>query len=459
MNYKLINFRKLISSILISTIFGALLSGCQEQKMINHISTIPMEEIQLTFSPKTHALDNNDNFSPDGKFLCYDTRATVYNENLANCKSIEKVNIKSGEETVLWEPPFISGENAAPGVAAVSYHPKMNKVIFIHGPFLEEVDERGYYNIRNRTAMEVDGNGDGNINKVELRDIFNDLTTPGAHRGGTHRHEYTRNGNRIGFTYDDIIIQKYGRTIGYMEEHPNVPNGYTHYFSLILKPSEEGKSKPGEIEKANDDSWVDSNGTMRAFIGKVRNENGIDYDYDLFVADIPLDVDITTSFSGNKTEYPRPAKGITIRRLTYGMKASGIVRGSHDGNKIAFSASDKNEIKQIFIIDAILSDNEPQKLSDFSSDVSSVRWDPTGNWIFCISAGNIFVTNVDNAKSIRLTQNNLERSQLVVSQTGNCLAYVAPTLTRDSDTKLVLDATGNNFRQIYIMELDWGKIK
>ncbi len=457
------NVNNIIFPIMSFIILGALLAGCREQVMNDKIFVAPMIENQLTFSAKTHALDNNDNFSPDGKYLCYDTRATVYNENLANSKSIEKVNIESGEETILWEPPYVTGEEAAPGVAAVSFHPKLNKVIFIHGPFLEEVEERGYYGIRNRSAMQVDGDGGRKLNKVEMRDISNDVTTPGAHRGGTHRHEYTRNGNRIGFTYDDIIIQKYGRTIGYMEENESVQKGYTHYFSLILKPAEEGKSKPGEIEKANDDSWVDSNGTMRAFIGKVRNENGIDYDYDLFVADIPLSVDITTSVSGNKNEYPKPPKGITIRRLTYEMKASGIVRGSNDGKKIAFSASDENDIKQAYIINADATNNEPQKISNFSSDVSSVRWDPSGNWIFCISAGDIFVTSVDDdktiGKSFRLTQNNLERSQLVVSHEGDALAYIVPTLTRDKDTKLVKDAVGNDFRQIFIMKLDWEKIK
>ena len=30
-----------------------------------------MTEKQLSFSPRTHALDNNDNFSPDGKFIAF----------------------------------------------------------------------------------------------------------------------------------------------------------------------------------------------------------------------------------------------------------------------------------------------------------------------------------------------------------------------------------------------------
>ena len=43
---------------------------------------------------KNHDLDNNDNFSPDGKWLVYDTR----NEKtaIAGCSSIERVNIETG---------------------------------------------------------------------------------------------------------------------------------------------------------------------------------------------------------------------------------------------------------------------------------------------------------------------------------------------------------------------------
>ena len=139
--------RIILPVILILSI--AIIVGCAKTESNDNIEVIKMIEKQITFSPKTHALDNNDNFSPDDKYLCYDTRGTVFNNNLANCKSIEKVEIATGKETVLWSPPYITGEEAAPGVAACSYHPKENKVIFIHGPSLDEVKERGYYGLNN----------------------------------------------------------------------------------------------------------------------------------------------------------------------------------------------------------------------------------------------------------------------------------------------------------------------
>ena len=441
----------------------ALMAGCGERTPENKIPAMIMTEKQITFSPKTHALDNNDNFSPDGLFLCYDTRGTVFNENLANSKSIEKVEISSGVETVLWEPPSVTGEEAAPGVAAASFHPFENKVIFIHGPRLEEVKERGPYGIRNRTALVVDGEGKLNSVNIDLRDISSQLTTVGAHRGGTHRHEYSRNGKRIGFTYDDNLIQDYDRTIGFLQPDAYAPEGYTHYFAVILKPSKTGLSLAGEIEKAYGDSWIDEAGSMRAFIGKVRAKNGIDYENDLFVADIPADINIKTANSGSQDQYPEPPEGISIRRLTQGMDVRGIVRGSPNGTQLAFAAPDKDGIDQVYITNALGRDKQPTRLTGLASPVSSIRWHPSGEWVFFISNGNVFVTylgsRLGSGLTIQLCDDRLLRDQLVVSPDGNLLAYIIPVPTQDSSGAIVKDAGGNDFRQIFCMELDWDSIK
>ncbi len=444
-------------------LLSALLAGCGERSPVNKFSVMIMTEKQLSFSPGTHALDNNDNFSPDGRFLCYDTRGTVYNENLANSKSIEKLEIANGVETVLWEPPSVTGEEAAPGVAAASYHPIENKVIFIHGPMLDEVEERGSYNIRNRTALEVDGDGNFSSVKIDQRDVSSEHTTTGAHRGGTHRHEYSRNGKRIGFTYDDYLLQDYDRTIGFMELNASAPEGYTHYFAVILKPARKGESMAGEIEKAYGDSWIDKAGSMRAFIGKVRTQNSIDYEYDLFVADVPVDINIRTASSGTQDQYPEPPEGIAIRRLTEGMNVTGIVRGSSDGTKIAFAAPDEGGIDQVFIISALGAEQEAMQLTSLNSPVSSIRWHPGGEWIFYISDGNVFASSTGNGAgpgpTIQLSNDQLSRDQLVVSHDGNLLAYVIPVATLDKSGSIVKDASGDNFRQIFSMELDWNILK
>ncbi len=452
---------KLITVFSILTFITAIISGCSDQSSTQSTTYIQMNEKQITNTEKNHVLDNNDNFSPDDRFLCYDTRGTVFNNDIGNSQTIEKVEIATGKETILYKPKkIITGEKAAPGVGAVSYHPKENKVIFIHGPWVDEVKERGYYGKPNRTGVEAKGDGSGEWNKVDMRDIATGRpTTPGAHRGGTHRHEYSRNGIRIGFTYDDFLNTDYDRTIGYMEPNSNVPEGYTHYFALLVKPAKKGESKPGEIEKAHGDSWVDYAGTKRAFIGKVRAENGVDYENDLFVAEIPDDVDITTAFSGNNKEFPTPPKGIKIRRLTHNMDADGIVRGSFDGKYIAFYAPDKNGIKQVFIIPADGSDNDPdtkkhpRQVTNFKGNASNLRWHPSDKWIFSICDGNIAVSYVGDdssfGKTIFLTNDSLERNQLVVSHSGNVVAYGIDMPSKKTDRK---------FKQIFTLEVDWNKI-
>ncbi len=436
------------------------LVGCKQDKETGPEN---MVEKQITFNPKTHALDNNDNFSLDGKFLCYDTRSMVFNTNLANSKSIEKVEIATGEETVLWEPESVSGENAAPGVAAVSYHPTEDKVIFIHGPQLVEVGARGYYGIRNRTAAMVSGDGEGRFVRVDLRDVAtNRPTIPGAQRGGTHRHEFSRDGKRIGFTYDDFIQQAYDRTIGYMEANDMVEEGYTDYFAVLLKPAKMGESKPGEIEKAYGDSWVDSTGSKRAFIGKVRAMNGVDYETSLFVAEIPDSVDITCAYSGDADTYPIPPTGVQIKRLTHSTTDEGIVRGSYDGKRIAYLSEDKNGVKQVFTIAADGSDRSenpekrPSQVTHFTADAGFVRWHPSDEWLFSISAGKIYASYVgsreDFGKSILLTPKNLNREALVVSQDGKILAY--NVLVPDGNTSRIIDGKEDNkYYQIFILEL------
>lgn len=347
-------------------------------------------------------------------------------------------------------------------LTAVVYHPKEDKVVFIHGPLIEEVEERGYYAIVNRTGVEVSADGKGTVTKVDIRDVATDRpTTPGAQRGGTHRHEYTRNGNRIGFTYDDFLNTNYDRTIGYMEPSAKAPAGYIHYFAVFIKPTEKGKSKPGEIEKAYGDSWVDPAGKMRAFVGKVRAENGVDYQTDLFVAEIPDSVDITNAFSGNGSEYPEPPVGIQIRRLTNSGKAEGIVRGSFDGKLIAFLSPDSAGIMQVFVIDANGSDlsadekMKPHQLTTFASNASAPRWHPSKNWIFAIVNGNIATTCAEAGenfgKTFLFTSDDQKRGELVVSNDGNTLAYTIfmPSQAENGTKK---------FRQIFVLELNWNNI-
>ena len=221
------------------------------------------------------------------------------------------MEIATGAETVLCEAKeFVTGAKAAPGIGATSFIPSENKVICIHGPNLEEVPVRGYYGKPNRQGTIVDADGKGGLVWLDKRDIDTSRDTiPGAHRGGSHRHEYTLDGKRVGFTYDDFILTKYERTIGYCEtNHPKAPKPATGYFALLVPVVPTGTAKPGELEHAAADSWIGEHGLMRGFIGKVKEEDG-SYTDSLFVVDVPANVDITTANSGSATRFPHAAQG------------------------------------------------------------------------------------------------------------------------------------------------------
>lgn len=423
------------------------------------------EERQITDSPKNHNLDNNDNFSPDGRFLCYDTRGTV-GEGIGNSQSIEKVEIATGIETVLYAPEkTIIGADAAPGVAACTFSAVAEKVAFIHGPPLDQVNERGYYGKPNRNGAEVLADGSQTMTWLDYRDVDPARDTlPGAHRGGTHRHEYTLDGSRIGFTYDDSHLPQYGRTVGYMEPRDDAPENASHYFALLVPVAPLGESKPGEIEIASGDSWIGRRGLMRAFIGKVRAADGESYEESLFVIDVPANVDITTADAGSATRYPSPPTGVSIRRLTHGT-ASGTVRGTENGDRIAYYGVADDGTKQIFIIPSDGSDRDPDpkkrpvQATKLPEGVDGgIRWHPSGNSIACISNGGVAVTCVkpgdDFGKSVFLTAqgDGPERIDLVWSPDGSTLAFGKEAPTTGEDGKAYKTYAGEDPVQIFVCD-------
>ena len=424
------------------------------------------DERQITSSPKNHCLDNNDNFSEEGRSLCYDTRESV-GPGIENGQSIEKVEIATGRETLLYKPPqSITGKEAAPGVGAVSFSPVENKVAFIHGPLVEDVPKRGFYAKPNRSGVEVTADGSASIAWLDKRDTETSRDTiPGAHRGGTHRHEYALDGKRIGFTYDDVLLPQYDRTIGYMEKHPKAPEGATHYFAILVPVAAKGTSKPGELEKAAGDSWVGRHGLVRAFIGTVRAADGVGYEDSLFAVDVPADVDITTVDSGSATRYPRPPKGVTVRRLTHTW-AGGVVRGTIEGDRIAYYGHAPDGSTQIFIIPTNGSDQDadpakhPVQATRLEQGAGpSLRWHPSGEFIFCLSNNAVVMTCVapgpNFGKSTFLTAqgDTPARSDLVLSPDGKQAAFTKPVPTFDATGKRVKTYAGADFAQIFVMDV------
>lgn len=434
---------------------------------IPYLAAANAGEYQLTHTAKNHDLDNTHNFSGDSRFLCYDTRGLA-GPGIENCQSIEKVEIATGDETVLYAVgDSILGTDAAPGVGAPYFCVSENRVSFIHGPLVGDVPERGYYAKSNRNGAEVVADGSGKLTWLDRRDVATDRDTlPGAHRGGTHDHEYALEGPRIGLTYDDALMHEYDRTIGYLERHPKAPEGAACYFALIVPTVPKGAAKPGEIERAWGDNWVDRNGTQRAFIGKVRAADGVAYEQSLFVADIPADIDITTADSGSATRFPRPPAGIRIRRLTHSF-AEGIVRCHPETKRIAYYGGPADGPWQLFVVHADGAEDHadpamrPIQVTHLEAGVTGgVRWHPSGEALAYIADNGVAVTCVkegpDFGKTVYLTPHGdaPERLNLVWSYDGKYLAFNKRVPTQDSAGALVKTFDGDDLAQIFLLAYD-----
>ncbi len=430
------------------------------------------EEIQLTMdSSYNHDLDNNDNFSPDDQWLVYDIRTEE--GGIGACNRIEKVNVNTGEKVTMYE--LSQNTSYGPGVGAVSYSHRENSVVFIHG--LMNVTEENPYQQWRRTGVIVDDAHPGTPIYMDARDITFPFT-PGALRGGTHRHEWSGDGQWIGFTYNDAIMkaledstgQIYNlRTIGVsrkikpvvVEEDPDGENVSGEWFSaLVVKVVSQPKPGSDDISRAAGDSWVGTSGYVdesgrkqiaRAFIGTVKDINGNDVD-EVFVVDIPEDITVPGNngpLEGTPVNMPSPPAGTHQRRLTYTAKSqfpgcTGVVRSTPDGSLLAFRALDDQGIRQIFTISSV--GGEPVQQTHHNSEVQSgARWHPDGKRFFYVWNNSIVMKEVGKETFTTLTKpTNQPPADLVISHDGSMIAY----------NYLVPRNSENQTKQIFLIHLD-----
>jgi uncharacterized protein (TIGR03437 family) len=154
---------------------------------------------------------------------------------------------------------------------------------------------------------------------------------------------------------------------------------------------------------------------------------------------------------------------VTIRRLTH-PPASGIVRGSHDGTRVAYYATAPDGTRQVFLIPAKGSDRDPDPAmrplqATFLEKPASggLRWHPSGNSIAVLSDNGVAVTCVKPGPlfglSYFLTQRGAQLAApeaLVWSRDGRLLAFNRRVPTADAQGNLVKDFNKNDFRQIFI---------
>jgi hypothetical protein len=295
---------------------------------------------------------------------------------------------------------------------------------------------------------------------MDARDITFPFT-PGALRGGTHQHEWSSDGQWIGFTYNDAIMKSLEdrtgihwnlRTIGVScpiksvkvdPDSADENNDGTHFSVLVVKVVPNPVPGSDEISHAADDSWVGTSGYQkpdgswqraRAFIGTVRNRNNEPVK-EVFIVDIPEKIDIPGAdgpLEGTETTFLMPPKGTVQRRLTWTADSnhpgcSGFTRCSSDGKYIAFRAKDENGVDQVFFISPI--GGVPMQITSHETPVqSAVRWQLDGNAIFYIWDNSIIKLKLNNGGPAgnfqRLTQRTDEPLfNFIVAHNGKLIAF------------------------------------
>ncbi|MBV5316027.1 MAG: DUF3748 domain-containing protein [Prolixibacteraceae bacterium] len=436
-----------------------------------------LKEIQLTFdTTQNHDLDNNDNFSPDGKWLVYDTRTGI--GGIGGSPSVERVNIETGKTEVLFGIP--NNQDYGPGAGAVSYHPIENKVIFIHG--LPICTTENPYQQWRRTGVMVSDDQPNVPITMDSRDVTYPFTA-GALRGGTHRHEWSRDGKWVGYTYNDAIMkhledstgvkwnlrtiavsnQKHKAKVDQDAAQENVQGEW--YSAVVVHVVPNPAPESDEISNAASDSWIGASGykkadgtlqVARAFIGKVNNKNGQPVD-ELFVVDIPDSINVPGEFGpleGTLNSFPMPPKGTVQRRLTFTAESKfpgcgGVVRSSSDGSQISYLAKDENGIQQVFLISPL--GENPDQLTEHTSSVQSgVRWSPDNKFVYYIWDNIIVVCEVSDRpfekRFRRLTApSEVELSNIVLSNDGKTIAF---------NRSVAVEGSKDGKKQIFHIRLD-----
>ena len=437
-----------------------LLTGCSLENY--------KEEHQLTKDLSyNHDLDNNDNFSPDDLWLVYDTR-TEEGGIGANGK-IEKVNVGTGKKEIVYQ--LEQNQFYGPGVGAASYSHTDDQVIFIHG-LLNCSPDRPYEQWRRSGAIIKDGQAKKPI-FMDARDISYPFT-PGALRGGTHRHEFSGDGQWIGYTYNDEPLKKIEDATGYPYNLRTIGVSKKNIGVLVSNPisGEEFSGEwfssivvavvpspaPGtdQISRAAGDSWIGregyrkKDGTLqraRAFIGTVRNKGGEAVD-EVFVVDIPEDIGIAGDgpLEGTPSTMPSPPKGSLQHRLTYTADTEfpgceGIVRSSSDGSTLAFLAKDSQGIKQVFTIPTL--GGKPTQRTFHSSHVQGyMRWHPKNNGLIYVWENALVYLKIGEANGKILTPpSQIPLTNPVWSHQGDKIAY----------NRSLTDENGKTSKQIFLI--------
>ena len=412
------------------------------------------KEIQLTNDPSGHCINTSQCFSPDDRWIVYDSRNA--DTGIISAGEIAMVNTTSGVIQSLYKT---KNQTAfGPGVGAVSFSPVADRVLFIHG--IRNANEKNPYGMARRTGVAIDIAEPFKPIFMDARDITPPFT-PGALRGGTHAHSWSGDGQWISFTYNDYLLEqleKKGmpvkdlRTVGIMVAGQKVVvqeadslenNGGECYSFLIARVTENPVPGSDEIEKAFDEGWVGKRGYKKpdgstqhraiAFQGNVRDNNR-KLKTEIFIADIPDTILATVSGAvaeNDPAQRPAIPNAIAVRRISFTKNGVSPVprhwlRSTPDGALIGFLAADPDNIIQLFGISPDGGDIRPLTKNSFSIQ-GPFNFSPDGKFVAYTGDNRVWITELANGKTVPVTarfgEDDKPEGAVVWSNDGSMLCY------------------------------------
>ncbi|WP_460684521.1 DUF3748 domain-containing protein [Niabella aquatica] len=425
--------------------------------------------MQLTFDKQGHCINSTQCFSPDGQWIVFDSRN--HDTLLASSGEIKMVNVSTKEQKLLYKTD--NQTKYGPGAGAVTFSPDGKKVLFLSG--ITNADKEHPYAITRRSGIVVQVKQPMIPVHMDARDIRPPYT-PGALRGGTHAHTWSGDGQWISFTYNDYVLQqaeklypdvKDLRTIGVMfprkvkvEDADGAENFSGEMFSILLATVVPDPA-PGsdEISKAFDECWIGIDGYKKrdgnwqkravAFQGMVRDMDGKDKS-EIFIADIPDDLEetfVSNTLSGTDKTLPHVPGLVKKKRITFTENGVSLLprhwlRSTPDGALIGFLAKDHKGLIQLFGVSVI--SGELRQLSFLKHSIAGpFNFSADGKHAAFISAGSVFVCNIQNGKLYRLTRQNGELEGAVAwSPKGDGLCY----------NQYVPGSDGNKYLQLFYVK-------
>jgi len=339
-----------------------------------------MYERQVTCAAHGHMLTNSAVWSPDSRWIVYDTRSSL-DGSVFDGTRIERVEVDSGRVELLYE----SRNGACCGVVTAS--PVDDQVVFILGP--EHPTPDWQYGPARRQGVVVRASRPGVLERLDARDLAPPFTA-GSLRGGSHVHVFSPDARLVSFTYEDAVLDICGKSHpwpfsarstggnaegshGRHASHPamrdicgkshprppveknlrgigvsvcgrpvQVPRSHqrnhdgTAFTVLVTQLTDDPTPGSDEICKAFEEAWIGTHGYLRpdgtrqrhalAFQGHVVVHDaafgGLRTISEVFLCDLPDEphqlMEVGSGpLAGTPTRRPSPPRGVTQRRLTF----------------------------------------------------------------------------------------------------------------------------------------------